>query len=480
MNRNRVTLFVGTVFVVLGATNNTLQALDNLSVADFDEELCHADVVVRGTVAEIRWEGCLTHAFVQEVVFKVQERYKGDYPESEMDLYLNLPTVLHHPNGPRPPLSANVGDELIVPIKAVKRLTAKKDKDAPVRARHYYTAPAYYPVRESRVSGSPYPFAEDMQAHADVAKFESLIRSIVSRPPPKTVEYVPSKVLFYDDFDDGSFAGWTFLVGARDGSLDDFYGEKWVGPGLQWRNEYPEEQRGTRGKLARDSETGNYEGTLDGAKLQLGVYDGRLRLRCSRLWHHITVVAGDPEWTDYEVECDIWNRVDRLIDQPTVIAQALYLEFGIYGRVRVPNMPETTGEHSFLSVEFGPYSQEMLMVPMWGRVPTSATLWHNFLQIRAKLPDADGGRETSFWRKNTKFLDLATHKVPQDTKIHLKARFMGDRVEGYVDGVKLVSGRMSSMPDFMTRGRMALWTFETWAEFDNVKVTELVRKTPTE
>ena len=57
---------------------------------------------------------------------------------------------------------------------------------------------------------------------------------------------------------------------------------------------------------------------------------------------------------------------------------------------------------------------------------------------------------------------------------------MGDRVEGYVDGVKLVAGRMSSMPDFMTRGRMALWTFETWAEFDNVKVTELVRKTPTE
>jgi len=38
-----------------------------------------------------------------------------------------------------------------------------------------------------------------------------------------------------------------------------------------------------------------------------------------------------------------------------------------------------------------------------------------------------------------------------------------------------LDGVLSPLPDVLRAGRMALWVFETWAEFDNVKVTELVR-----
>lgn len=43
----------------------------------------------------------------------------------------------------------------------------------------------------------------------------------------------------------------------------------------------------------------------------------------------------------------------------------------------------------------------------------------------------------------------------------LTARFMGERIEGYIDGVKYVSGYLSPMPEIMHRGRMALRVFET-------------------
>ena len=52
---------------------------------------------------------------------------------------------------------------------------------------------------------------------------------------------------------------------------------------------------------------------------------------------------------------------------------------------------------------------------------------------------------------------------------------MGNHFEGYIDDVKCVDGYLPRLPNIMRSGRIALWVFETWAEFDNVKVTELVK-----
>ena len=62
-----------------------------------------------------------------------------------------------------------------------------------------------------------------------------------------------------------------------------------------------------------------------------------------------------------------------------------------------------------------------------------------------------------------------------------KARFMDNRIEGYIDDVKIVDGVLSPLPDIMRTGRFARCVFETCAESDNVKATELVRaKRPAE
>ena len=449
------------------------------TLGDLEEELRQSDLVIRGSVVKLWWEGFLGHAFSQDVTVRIEKRYKGRFPGAEIRLFLNLPTVVHPVTGPRPAVAADVGDQLIVPVKAMRVVTALQTAGRADRPAFYYTAPSFYRVQAGEVVGSPYRLSEELARHRQLADFERLIEKLVAQPPKQFDRYVPGRVLFFDDFDDGSFAGWTFLVGARDGEarIDDFYGEKWVGPGLRWTNKYPEAERGTRGKLTRNPQTGNYEGVIDGARIEIGVYDGRLRLRSSRLWHHVTAVAGDPSWENYQVECDVWKFKDKALGEPEFperIAQEDYMEFGIYGRVRVPNLPQTAGEHSLIAVEFGAYSNEITLVPMWTRVPHS--LWHNYFQIRAKWPDPDAPREASFWTRKTRILDYTTYPIPTGKRMHLTARFMGERVEGYIDGVKYVDGYLSPLPDIMRRGRMGLWVFETWAEFDNVRVTELVRK----
>lgn len=466
-------------------------AWSNVTPSDLAEEVRMNELVLRGVVVKVRSERFTCHAFTQDVVFQIRKRYKGSHPDDKMRLFLNLPVGVTSDKGffvdvearnkkdGRPQAAANAGDELIVPVKRMEIRTVPKKDLRPGEPDSYYTSPSYYPIRKGRVVGSPFSLSKELAKHSRVEDFERLLAdTIAAQQSAKHDEYRLGKVLFFDDFDDNSYAGWTFLVGHRGApaEIDSFYGEKWVGPGLRWKHKYPKRKRGTRGRLERAGKTGNYEGVLDMAKIQIGAYDGRLRLRSSRLWHHVTVVAGDPDWKDYQIECDVYNFEDKLYSTPAfpeLIAQANYLEFGMYGRVRVPNLPETKGEHSLIAVEFGPYSNEMTMVAMWTRV--SRLVWHHCYQIRVKLPDANGGREASFWNKQTRILACKSYKVPQNKRVRLKTRFMGNRVVGYIDGVKIVDGVLSPLPDIMRTGRIALWVFETWAEFDNVKVTELIR-----
>ena len=43
---------------------------------------------------------------------------------------------------------------------------------------------------------------------------------------------------------------------------------------------------------------------------EFGVVNGRLRLRTSRALQHITAVIGDPEWTDYRIDVDLYTYAD--------------------------------------------------------------------------------------------------------------------------------------------------------------------------
>ena len=48
----------------------------------------------------------------------------------------------------------------------------------------------------------------------------------------------------------------------------------------------------------------------NGTPIEIGVFDGRLRLRGGHYWLHLVAVAGDPEWTDYQIDVDIYNFND--------------------------------------------------------------------------------------------------------------------------------------------------------------------------
>ena len=115
------------------------------------------------------------------------------------------------------------------------------------------------------------------------------------------------------------------------------------------------------GKPTRDPETGVYHKIDKGAAPDqratwFGVADGKLRLQTSSIQQHLTVVGGDPQWTDYQVDVDLINRASRIRDAP--VKWWNYLKFGLYGRVHVPQFPETRGGHSFVATEIGDYANE--------------------------------------------------------------------------------------------------------------------------
>lgn len=71
-------------------------------------------------------------------------------------------------------------------------------------------------------------------------------------------------------------------------------------------------------------------------------------------------------------------------------------------------------------------------------------------------------------------VDFDAWKFEDGKKVHLTAKFLGRRVEGWIDGEKALDGEIPFDHPGAAKGRIALWTFETWSEYDNLKVTRLV------
>lgn len=457
------------LLVVAGCVGNCrlgrAEELGHPTLEEFKEEVLRADLIVRGSVTEVvdEWEYDKGVSAQQMLKVNVDSVYKGRFQRPQI--------IVSHfywePSDARKP-----GDDVVV---LLNRVNAFSGDPKPFGQEFYFLSSFLYEVKDGNVM-SPTGMAEDLAAHKSVEKFITLIKTMVmeTRWAHRRLhleEWVPGKVLFSDDFNDGSTSGWTLLKGARPGTPKEdgaygLWGEIWMADGVAWKNAYFD-QAGTIGRLSR-GKAGLLTGERDSTQVQIGVYDGRLRLRSNHLLQHTTIVAGNPNWTDYQVDVDMINRGDRLVDTPELIAQDDYRLFGVLGRVAVPNLPKTEGEHCEIGIEFGNYSN---LGATWIPVGRST------VQIRLKTADADSGRDAATRERKTKILDFQTYDVSKDRSIHVTAKFMGSHVEGWIDGKKYVEGVIpESNRSRFERGRIALWVFETFAEFDNVKVTELVRK----
>jgi len=357
---------------------------------------------------------------------------------------------------------ALVGDEVILPIEFVHPYSGAKPHNG---QEFHYMVPYYYTVEEDGTIGSAFGFPADMRAHTRVDRFEELILDEVNRPHPVQAKYETAEVLFFDDFDDGSLAGWTFLVGDRGFKkepINQDFDVIWIGPDSIVDNELHGEDEPATVQMTLDPKTGLYHAHRNDTEIEIGVIDGRLRMRSSNIWAHLASVTGDPQWTNYQIDVDMINLVDKELPH----ARANYMKFGPYGRVYVPNFPETRGEHSFVAVEFGNFANYDVSEETFGNAA---------FQIRCKYPE-----ELMVWRdhsrmlRKTKILDYHAWAIPQYKNIHLTAKYYGDQVEGWIDGQKVLAAKIPADHPGIQNGRIALWAFETWVDFDNVKVTRLV------
>ncbi|MFV2067058.1 MAG: hypothetical protein ACC645_08760 [Pirellulales bacterium] len=428
------------------------------TVAEFREEIFRADVVIRARVEKIlrRKEGRLAD---QDAIVRVLRTYKGELDSQRPCVRMEIFQSLERKGEVK---LANVGDELLLPIEIVHPYAGNSP---PNGQRVHYMATFYYTIEPSGEVTSAFGFPADMTPYTTVDQMEALIVDEVNRAGSERPRFKLGEVLFTDDFDDGSLAGWTFLVGDHGFTkppMNHEFDVLWIGPGSTLENSMGFEGEPPTTTLARDPKTGLYTCKHNNTVIEIGVADGRLRLRSSHVWRHLTVVTGDPEWTDYQIDVDVINRVDK--EQRH--ARANYVKFGPYGRVHVPNFPETRGEHSFVGVEFGNFANYDVSEETFGNLA---------FQIRCKYPEPlTVWRDHSRLLRLTKILDYEAWPVPQHQKIHMTARFMGNRVEGHIDGRKILEGWIPRDHPGVARGRIALWAFETWAEFDNVRVTRLV------
>ncbi len=153
------------------------------------------------------------------------------------------------------------------------------------------------------------------------------------------------------------------------------------------------------------------------------------------------------------------------------LGQVDYLKFGPYGRLSVPNLPETHGEHSFVGVEFGTFGNYDV---------SELTFGNSACQIRCKYPEAPlVWRDHSVLLRTTRILDYHAWPIPQEEVIHVTAKYFGRRVEGWINGKKILESEIPADHPGASKGRFGLWAFESWVEFDNVKVTRLVPRSST-
>ncbi len=390
---------------------------------------------------------------------EVLKTYKGTLPEETPCVRMEIHQGMERLTGAG---LADVGDEVILPIEFAKPLVGARP---PEGQQFHYIALFYYVVEPNGTITTAHGFPEEMQSHATLSAFESLIADEVSRPPTVVPRFRSAETLMTDDFDDGSLAGWTFLVGDRgftDKPVEQKHDVSWIGPGTTLINNLGFEGEPPTTTLVRDPETGLYSGRHNNTVVEFGVDNGRLRLRSSHIWKHLTVVTGDPEWDNYRIDVDAWNLID--VEQPH--ARANYQKFGPYGRVQVPNSPFTRGEHSFVAVEFGNFANYDV---------SEGTFGNQAFQIRCKYAEPPAvWRDHSRILRMTRILDYQPWPIPAKTKIHITAEYFGNYVAGFIDGEKVIEGWVPSDHPGVQTGRVALWAFETWVEFDNLKVTRLV------
>ncbi len=432
------------------------------TVAEFREEISRADIVVRAKIAKILHQrgGKLGE---QIAVIQPLRIYKGVFdslsPCVRMEFYQSLERM---PDARLP----NEGEEVILPIGVAHPYTGAPPAGG---EKAHLFAKFYYLIAEDGKIVSIFGFPPEMQQHATLPRFEALILDEVNRPRPKQIAYQPAELLFFDDFDDGSMAGWSFLEGGR-GFMDEPHNQwndvTWVGPHSTLRNKPPDGEEQPPTRMTTDPATGILRGQRNGTPIEIGVFDGRLRLRGGHYWLHLVAVAGDPEWTDYQIDVDIYNFNDPALVGKAHLGQVNYLKFGPYGRLNVPNQPETRGEHSFVGVEFGTFGNYDV---------SEMTFGNSAAQIRCKYPEPPPvWRDHSVLLRSTRILDYHAWPIPQEKKIHVTAKYFGRQVEGWIDGKRILQSRIPQDHPGAQRGKIALWAFETWVEFDNVKVTRLV------
>ncbi|MAG85684.1 hypothetical protein CMK10_16160 [Candidatus Poribacteria bacterium] len=429
------------------------------TVEQFKAEILRADLVIRARVTEILFHRGGNHAD-EDVRIQVLKVYKGKLTST--CLCIRIEIYWHWawdetgtPNLPR------VGDEVILPIEVIP---VRAGSSPPDGQDLYYIVPFYYSVEKDGQVSSIFDFPPEMGTHtATVEQFEILISKALKKSRPSRRRYELGTVLFTDDFDDGSLAGWTFLEGTKirqphkTGAFiwRDAVGYLWVGPETI---QDPELEF----HVARDSKTGLFHGERHSTPIEFGIVNGRLRLRSHHYLHHITALTGDPEWTNYQIDVDMW----KFRESPHPNGPTDYRKFGAYGRVFIPNFPFTQGEHSFIAVEIGNYANYDVSERTWG---------DSAFQIRCKYPEPVYlERDPSRILRYTQILDYIGFPVPEATKMHLTARFTGHYVEGWIDGKKILDGEIPDDHPGVETGRIALWTFETFAEFDNLKITQLV------
>ena len=429
------------------------------TVAQFKDEIARADLVIRARVVKRLFHRGGNHAD-EDVIVEVLKVYKGTpitkRPCVRIEIYWHRCwDEIGVPELPR------VGAEVILPIEAIP---ARAGSPPPGGQKMHYMAPFFYSVHKDGGVRSIFKFAPGMAPHAvTLERFERLIGDAARAARPLRREYRLGEVLLADDFDDGSLAGWTFLAGTKirkphktgEFIWRDAVGYVWVGPqtiqdpSLEFR-------------VTRDSASGLFRGERHSTPVEFGIVNGRLRLRSRHFLHHITAVTGDPQWTDYQIDVDMW----KFTESPHPGGPRDYQKFGPYGRVTVPNFPLTHGEHSLVAVEIGNFANYDVSERTWG---------NSAFQIRCKYPEpAYLERDPSRVLRYTQILDYTGYVVPDATKMHLTARFSGRYVEGWIDGEKILDGEIPADHPGAQRGRVALWTFETFAEFDNFSVTRLV------
>lgn len=426
---------------------------------ELEEEVGRADLVVRGRVAKVVDEKDKKERKHQQFLrISVKDVYKGKCHTDSIvitNFYGQRDDTGDESNSKR-----QVGDDVIA---FVNRLEPLAENRTPYGQPFWLITSFLYVVRDERVA-FPVQLGEDLEDHKRVQEFVTLIEKAADKErklqrKENQEQYVPRKVLFLDDFNDGSMSGWTLLKGMRPGFMAE---------GRAWKNEHSP-SAGTTGQLSRDR-AGHLTGERDGTHIQIGVYDGRLRLRSNLLGQQVTAIAGDPNWSNYQVDVDMYHHRDiKIVENQKVVAESNYKNFGVFGRVTVPRMPNTEGEHCEIGVEFGKTGRGQISI---GSVGSDA------IQIRLKCPDTrhpNGSRD----KRTVKILDFRTYEVPDERVIHVTAKFMERRVEGWIDGKKYVEGLIpeSNWKQFQ-QGHIALWAAGTYAEFDNVKVKELVKKEP--